>query len=257
MTDNVGPEEAPALIGIGAQSIVDRAKELGLTWTLRPASVINPGTVNNVDILYDGDDVPIGAINLTGVTMTINDRVMAVAVPPGNNVILGLIATASSIGSIQDAATAVSGVLATSSGAEVAIPSGTWSNEKTFVFAPGHVYRATFIGGTINSLGTVQAATLRIRVGAATTTGNQILQWEAWGQAGMAGNAVPFTLLGYVKNVNTRPIYTKLSATIIRIVGAGSYSYFGDGTRPMTLAFEDVGPLDSRPNLASIAANVA
>jgi len=80
------PDQAPALVGIGAQSIVDRAKSLGLTWTLRPASIAADG----VSILYDGDTEPINAVNLTGDAKTSGDRVMGLTVPPSGNFIIGV-----------------------------------------------------------------------------------------------------------------------------------------------------------------------
>jgi hypothetical protein len=93
MTDQVA-QEAPALIGIGAQSIVDRAKELGLTWTLRPAVVTRVGDSannNNTEIIYDGDTVPIGCVNVTGNTLTLGQRVMGLIFPPSGNLIIGLV----------------------------------------------------------------------------------------------------------------------------------------------------------------------
>jgi hypothetical protein len=80
------PDQAPALVGIGAQSIVDRAKSLGLTWTLRPGSIATDG----VSILYDGDTEPINAVNLTGDAKTSGDRVMGLTVPPSGNFIIGV-----------------------------------------------------------------------------------------------------------------------------------------------------------------------
>lgn len=80
------PDQAPALVGIGAQSIVDRAKSLGLTWTLRPGSIATDG----VSILYDGDTEPINAVNLTGDALTSGGRVMGLTVPPSGNFIIGI-----------------------------------------------------------------------------------------------------------------------------------------------------------------------
>lgn len=87
-------QEAPALIGVGAQSIVDRAKELGLTWTIRPATISTTAQVQNTvnaneTIVYDGDSAPIAAMNITGQVVTVGQRVMAIAVPPAANYIIG------------------------------------------------------------------------------------------------------------------------------------------------------------------------
>ena len=83
-------QEAPSLIGIGTQSMVDSAKALGLTWTLRDATVSSPGTVTNALIIYDGDTVPITCINLTGNELELGQRVSGLQVPPSGNFIIGV-----------------------------------------------------------------------------------------------------------------------------------------------------------------------
>lgn len=82
-------QEAPALIGIGAQSIVDRAKQLGLTWTLRPATVTVSGMITDTQVTYDGDTVPISCFNISGSRLFVGDRVMGMQVPPSGNFIIG------------------------------------------------------------------------------------------------------------------------------------------------------------------------
>ena len=80
MTDD---DQLPGLLSTQAQAVVDRAKSLGLTWTLRPA------TVSTVDtVIYDGDIIPVGVISLIGPGV-VNDRVMCLQVPPGGNYIIG------------------------------------------------------------------------------------------------------------------------------------------------------------------------
>jgi hypothetical protein len=91
MTDKL-TQEAPALVGIGAQSIVDRAKELGLTWTLRPATVTRVGdSVTTTEVVYDGDTVAVGCVNLTGSDVRLSQRVMGMMIPPSGNFIIGLL----------------------------------------------------------------------------------------------------------------------------------------------------------------------
>lgn len=75
-----------------AKAIQDNAKQLGLTWTLRPATVKGvPSTGaqnNNVQIIYDGDSVAITAQSLIGIPAN-DSRVMGLMVPPSGNFILG------------------------------------------------------------------------------------------------------------------------------------------------------------------------
>jgi hypothetical protein len=81
--------EAPSLIGVGAETIVDRAKALGLTWTLRLATVAVAGSTTSTQILYDGDTETSTCISLLGHTSRVGDRVMGMIVPPSGNFILG------------------------------------------------------------------------------------------------------------------------------------------------------------------------
>lgn len=91
MTDkNFITTEAPALIGVGAQSIVDRAASLGLTWNLRPATISVAGTIG-IQITYDGDSRPINCVNMTGNYLFVGDRVMGMFVPPSGNFVTSIL----------------------------------------------------------------------------------------------------------------------------------------------------------------------
>ena len=83
-------QDAPELIGIGAQAVVENANRLGLTWQLRPATVAEVELDGAIVAIYDGDTVPIGMINLNG-SLTVGSRVMAMFVPPSGNFIIGAI----------------------------------------------------------------------------------------------------------------------------------------------------------------------
>jgi hypothetical protein len=82
---------APSLIGVGAQSIVDRARQLGLTWTLRPATVVTfVVATGTATVQFDGDTATLGVVSLIG-QVSPNQRVMCMSVPPGGNFIIGSI----------------------------------------------------------------------------------------------------------------------------------------------------------------------
>ncbi len=92
--DNAFTVEAPALVGIGAESIVNRAKSLGLTWTLRPATVVSiadSSSPTGAQIIYDQDTEPVNCFSLA-VGVVIGDRVMGLMVPPSGNYIIGPLA---------------------------------------------------------------------------------------------------------------------------------------------------------------------
>lgn len=93
MTQPPNPEKVndPELVGLGAEALVDNAKRLGLTWTLRPATVTDiTDPVNGLVIIaYDGDEGQIGATSLIG-ALSLTDRVMGLVVPPSANFVVGL-----------------------------------------------------------------------------------------------------------------------------------------------------------------------
>lgn len=56
-------EEAPSLIGVGADALVENATRLGLTWVLRFGTV---QTDDPLTVIVDGDTVPVSMVSLTG-----------------------------------------------------------------------------------------------------------------------------------------------------------------------------------------------
>ena len=78
---------APELIGTGAQAVVENAKRLGLTWTIRLAT-ISDATNGAVMAIYDGDTVAIGMTSMIGAVFT-GQRVYVIQVPPSGNFIAG------------------------------------------------------------------------------------------------------------------------------------------------------------------------
>lgn len=86
VTDNLFTVEAPSLVAVGAASIVDSAKALGLTWTLRPGTVTQ--ITGGLKVRYDGDTEAITAIDLTN-GVYVDNRIMGLLIPPAGNFILG------------------------------------------------------------------------------------------------------------------------------------------------------------------------
>ena len=85
MTD----DQLPELLAVQAGAVVERAKSLGLTWTLRPGTVETAPTSSAAPtVICDSDTVAIGAISLIGRVFA-NDRVMMLMIPPGGNYIIG------------------------------------------------------------------------------------------------------------------------------------------------------------------------
>ena len=85
--------EAPELIGVGVQSLVDNAQRLGLTWDLKMATVKDGSLAPLVLAQYDNDGVTISMVSMIG-ALAEGARVYALEVPPAGNFIVGLVAAA-------------------------------------------------------------------------------------------------------------------------------------------------------------------
>lgn len=87
-------DQLPELLSVQAQAVVDRAKALGLTWTLRPATV-NVAYGAAPTVIYDGDTEQVGVTSLVG-DLQPAGRVMMLQVPPAGNFVLGRLSTTGS-----------------------------------------------------------------------------------------------------------------------------------------------------------------
>lgn len=73
-------------IDAGARELVAQARRLGLTWGLRPATVLDQ---SHARYDGDGDEVATRVINLLEMPLFVDQRVMCVFVPPSGNFVLG------------------------------------------------------------------------------------------------------------------------------------------------------------------------
>lgn len=232
------------------QALVNNAERLGLTWDLKPATVQRS---NPLEILMDGDDANIGATSMIG-PVGPGQRVYVLVVPPSGLFVVGVPGLPSV--SCLDSQVLLSGVVAGSSGLEVAIASASFSKEPAFIFAPGLVYELILVTGAFPSAATDSVTAVRIRKGSATTSGTQYAFWQIPLASSEASNLCSHTHIAWVKNGSTGGIETKLSITNARVNGAASTSLFGDSNIPMILTVKSVGAIGALPNLASIATQV-
>lgn len=78
--------EAPEVFSVGAQSIVQQAKQLGLTWTFQPGTVTT--TLKNIGtVTFDGDTAAVNCFNLSDAQLSPGTRVMGIITPTGNYII--------------------------------------------------------------------------------------------------------------------------------------------------------------------------
>jgi hypothetical protein len=88
MTDRTAEHAIAAAIA-AAKAVVDDAKRLGLTWTIRPATVKEGVTPSLCLAVYDGDTTTMPMTSLLG-SLPTGARVYALAVPPAGNYIIGM-----------------------------------------------------------------------------------------------------------------------------------------------------------------------
>jgi hypothetical protein len=110
----------PAIDGVAVVSEVrDNAPNLGMTWTLRPATVGTfDGTTRVAQITLDGDAESVPAISLVDGLMA-GTRVMVMSVPPSGNYIVGI------TGYANDTAWTDFAMVTTSSGTPPSVGSGS------------------------------------------------------------------------------------------------------------------------------------
>jgi hypothetical protein len=85
-------ESWPALFGVGAKSLVENAKRLGLTWRLTLGTVTEVTSADSLQVRLDGDTVSITVISMLG-TSAVGNRVYVITVPPAANYAVGQVNT--------------------------------------------------------------------------------------------------------------------------------------------------------------------
>ena len=126
------PEETTVLV----QSVVAEAQRLGLTWTMRAATVTTTAPTTGI---YDGDETPIPLIDTVGVLY--GDRVWVIGIPQGGNYILGPASPRGGLKARVDDTNSSAAV-----GAEAVV-----LTLPTMLWRPGSAYKARFRGGTLSS----------------------------------------------------------------------------------------------------------
>jgi hypothetical protein len=80
----------PDLFGVGARTIVEQAKRLGLTWGLRMGTVTGTTGTSQFQVRMDRDTVSIPVTSMTGPVL-LNDRVYILSIPPSGNFLIGTV----------------------------------------------------------------------------------------------------------------------------------------------------------------------
>lgn len=229
------------------KALIANAQDLGISWNLRIATVAaqvsGPLIDRTVNAVFDGDSVPITMTNMTGVKLIAGTRVYVIMIPTLGNFITGfadIFFPAGTLGAnIQNTA---GGPIASSNGAEVAVPSLTWTAEPTFTFPNRHVFRLIVSCFVNESAGALEAAQIKVRLGSASTAGTLLMDSVA---LIYTSNGNSYNAFGFCRNVTGAAVASKLSLTIQRYTGAGTVNIFAASNIPTVVEAIDLGSTDN------------
>jgi hypothetical protein len=231
------PEILSEVVGVTAKAVVDNADRLGLTWSLRLATVTGKNG-EFVTARYDGDSAGIDMVSMIG-PVAASSRVYVLKVPPSGNFIVGTTQPVT-VAVCLGANASDDGTLATSSGSEVAVPSASWDTEPVYSLQDNRIFKVTITGARLYTA--IGVSQIKVRKGAATTSGTELCRAEIEDEVAGIGAGVNLDHVGWFANTSGDAVNTALSLTIIRATGSGNHSLFGDGVRPMIMTVEDCGP---------------
>lgn len=127
------------LLATPALALASDADRLGLTWKLRPATVMDGGDPTGILLQIDGDTTPMNGYSLIG-PLQVGARVMCALVPPSGTYIVGYVGAAGNetvAGARAVDTTGIGIILTTSGGTEADIPDLSISNA---TLAQGNLY---------------------------------------------------------------------------------------------------------------------
>lgn len=78
----------PGLISTAVQEVVSQAKALGISWTIRLATVVQ-ATAATTSVIMDGDTATLSVSNLSSTSLLAGQRVYVLITPPSGNFIIG------------------------------------------------------------------------------------------------------------------------------------------------------------------------
>lgn len=203
MTDenvlSVSEDLPPDLISAGIQEMLSQARNLGLTWTLRLATVQK---ATPLAIIFDGDTNLSNAVSMVG-TLFLAQRVYVIIIPPSGNFVVGFATYPIVPGRLIAAAydSANSAVV----GAEAVMLTAP-----TATYRPGITYRFEVAGSIFNG-GGVGIYTLRRNDLAGTSF------WSGFAMQNSASFGFPGEVFGYFANNGTGNVETAIALTLTPI----------------------------------------
>jgi hypothetical protein len=163
------------LISAATREIVQQSQSLGLSWTLRMATIVSSTATSGSTIIFDGDTVAISATNMTGGRLIGGDRVYCIIVPQSGNFIVGFaeLAAGALLGRVDSTTVNVSDNVA-----ELVV-----LTTPTITFTNGRAFRVRYRLNTRTSGGANNQAIVRFRAG----TGTSGTIWAAFAYSNLNG----------------------------------------------------------------------
>lgn len=150
------------------------------------------------------------------------------------------------------------GLIATSTGTEVAVPSASWTAEPTYAFLAGRLYAIKVQFNPNWSGSGLGWGHFKIRKGAASTSGTILGAAYIDVAAGFADNGHSHFETFFIKNTSGSTVSTKLSMTVDHLGGTGNMSvYGGEAAGPTYILPRDAGAVADNSGLAAMAVEVS
>lgn len=215
-------------VAVGVRQLVDEAQRLGLTWIMRPATVLDSGRVR-----FDGDDEEVSArvTNLLESPLVADRRVMCVAVPPAGNFVLGSLVAGRGLAAESYRTTSVGTFTTTETVVQFV----------TFVALPGVTYEVTAVQSFQSSVANdLVQLRLRWQVGDTLTTGASSTEFHSvlpnCDVAGRGGLAV----LNRTLLPGTGGGQVSVGVTAVRNSGSGNVNMFGSAAQVNSLIVKGI-----------------
>lgn len=240
------PEKEPSvpeLVGLGAQAVADNAKRLGLTWTLRPATVAatldaisnNPNS-GIVTVVFDGDTVAVSANSMVG-ALTSGERVMVMVVPPAGNFVVGL---STSVGLLYAPDRGIVGSHTdTTNSAAITTVVTIMTTDQDVLLRSGRAYEFSFSHNHFSS-----GAGILVQYAIGRAAGGFSLIMGNYRTEGASSTGVYCSKIG-VKLGGTN-ILDQIILTAVAV--SGTITILGSATTPRQFWVRDVGPASMYPN---------
>jgi hypothetical protein len=219
------------LISTAVQELLRQARALGLTWTLRLATVVT-NAPDSMTAIYDGDTVALSMVNMTGATLDPEERVYGLIIPPAGNFIIGRVVKVGPVGRVDSK---------TFAGNADTVELIVLTTE-TITFLGGRTYRIRWRFSTATNGPGSNQSLVRVRLGS-TTSGTDL------------GDSIYVNLVGFGQEARYGAIYVTFGRTISSPLILTQQAQLSIGvistasaTNVFYLEAEEVGPMTKYPN---------